>query len=316
MQLTPTDQTEYEAIAAILRDEVSAYPPALRALATPALEQLLAGEFSQLAALLPRWLADLAPAPAPTLRSLGAAGLWLWWYADALDATLDGASPAALLAGQQALLRALALYRGLGLADTPAWADLEARALASAEAYTRELRSRGRDPAALAPDALADWTPELLMDRAAPFAFSAAALLTLAGAPPDDPRRAGIEAALRLLAAARQIADDAGDWLEDLREGRLNYVSAALIRRFCAAEPAAELNLERLVGYHLRDEPFWEELERNHAEMCADALGRLRPYGPCALAGLVQRQLDTDRAQWERMRAGRAGLRAVFGAEQ
>lgn len=317
MQLDPADQAEYEAIGAALRATVAAYPPALRALAAPRLDALLSGEFSQLAALLPRWLADLIPAPPSAQRALGEAGLWLWWYASALDDTLDGGPPAALLAGQQALLRALAIYRGLGLDRGPAWADLEARALTSAEAYARELAARAPDLAALDPAALDAWTPELLMDRAAPFAFSAGALLALAGAPPDDPRHVDIAAALRLLTAARQIVDDAGDWSDDLRDGRLNYVSAALIRRFLATNPPAgqaELSLDRLAGYQLRDAPFWEEVERTHAELCAAALERLRPYGSCALAGLVHRQRASDNAHWERGRAARAGLLALFGA--
>jgi hypothetical protein len=317
MLLTPADQAEYEAIAAALRAVVASYPPALRALARPALDTLLAGEFSQIAALLPRWLADLAPAPAAAQRALGEAGLWLWWYAAALDDALDGNSPAALLAGQQALLRALAIYRGLGLADTLAWVDLEARALSSADAYARELGARAPDLAALDSAALDAWTPELLMDRAAPFAFSATAMLALAGVAQTDPRHADIAAALRLLAAARQVADDAGDWPDDLRDGRLNYVSAALIRRFLAANPSAgttDLSLDRLAGYQLRDAPFWEELERTHAELCAAALHRLGPYGPCALAGLVRRQQASDGAHWERARTARAALLGLFGA--
>jgi len=317
MQLGPADQEAYVSIAGALRAVVGAYPPALRALAAPALDGLLAGEFSQLAALLPRWLGDVAPLPETAERALGEAGLWLWWYASALDDALDGGPPAALLAGQQALLRALEIYRGLGLAGTPAWAELEARALASADAYARELRAGAPDLAALDPDALAAWTPALLMDRAAPFAFGATAALALAGAPPDDPRYADLGAALRLLAAARQIADDSGDWIDDLRDGRLNYVSAALIRRFLAAHAeagVAALSLDRLAGYQLRDEPFWEELERAHAALCDAALERLRPYGPCVLAGLLRRQLASDRGHWARSRAARSKLLALFGA--
>lgn len=317
MQLVPADQAIYDAIVAGLRRETASYPPALRALAEPSLEQLIGGEFSQIAALLPAWLQEVAPLAAETAEALGAAGLALWWYAQIVDDLLDGAAPVALLpVAQTALLRALDGYRALGLLAGPRWPELLSRASGSAEAYATEIGGRVADPASVSDEHLAGWTPALLMERAAPFGFTASAQLDLAGLADDEPLRAALNTALGCLAGARQIADDASDWLDDLRAGQLNYVSAGLIRHFRAnMAPAAhsDLSLERLAGYELSAERYWQEVETTHAELCRQAQEALAPHGAQRLRGLTAAQRDHDEAVFARMRARRAALRDLFG---
>ncbi|NTW00814.1 MAG: hypothetical protein HGA19_05820 [Oscillochloris sp.] len=316
MQLIPADQSRYERLCASMYTAIAAYPPALGQLCIPALDMLLTGEFSQLAALLPTWISDLIPLDDQRLDMLGEAGLWLWWYANTLDDLIDGdVSPAALPGAQQALLRALEIYRSLGLAGTSAWDDLMARALLSADAYAREATTRSAALAELSDAQLALWDAELLMDRAAPFAFTLTAQLHLAGVPADDPRRSAIAHALRLLTAARQIADDASDWLADLQRGQLNSVAAGLIRHFRQHRPdeVETLSVEQLAGYEIHAEDYWAEIEQTHATICAQALSCLVMYGDCWLRSLILRQQQSDAAGWKRMCERRSNLHELFG---
>ncbi|NNJ11854.1 hypothetical protein EKD04_016095 [Chloroflexales bacterium ZM16-3] len=316
MQLHLSDQSRYERISASLRAVVSTYPQALRQLCAPALDVLLTGEFSQLAALLPTWLADLIPLDDAQIDTLGEAGLWLWWYASVLDGLIDGDThPTALPGAQQALLRALEIYRHLGLADTPAWDELMSRALLAADAYAREIATRTMALTDLSDDNLALWEPALLMDRAAPFGFTLTAQLHLAGASVDDARRTDLAATLRALTAARQIADDASDWIGDLGRGQINSVSAGLIRYARRHRPAqtGTLSPEQIVGYEIHAEHYWAQVEQVHADLCQQALDHLAPYGDCRLRALISAQLRSDALGWARMRERRASVRKLFG---
>jgi hypothetical protein len=317
MQLDLADQDAFDRIAAQLSADVSGLPPPLRDLAGERLARLLEGEFSQLVALLPRWLGDLAPLDEGRCEQLGRAGLYAWWYGQIVDDILDGAErPAALPVAQLALLRAIDAYRGLGLLAGDAWGDLLARADASANAYAQELAPRPVDPASVTDEQLADWTPALIVERALPMGFVVTAQLALVAPNGADMLQANLDEALRCLAAARQIADDASDWLGDLKAGQLNYVAAGLIRHFrtgATAGERGELSLERLAGYELGAESFWAELARTHEELCAAAQGRLAPHGPCRLRALIEGQLAHDRLVFERLQERRAALRAAFG---
>lgn len=317
MQLDPADQDAFDRIAAQLNADVAGLPRALGALARERLARLLQGELSRIVALLPRWLSDLAPLDEGRCEGLGRAGLYAWWYGQIVDDILDGAErPEALPVAQLALLRAIDGYRALGLLAGAAWGDLLARADASAAAYAQELAPRPVDPAMVTDEQLAHWTPALLIERALPMGFVVTAQLALAAPPGAEGLRADLDLALRCLIGARQIADDASDWLGDLKAGQLNFVSAGLIRQFRDGAPSEgrELSLERLAGYELSAEPFWAQLARTHEGLCATALERLAAHGPCRLRALVEGQRAHDRAVFERLRERRAALRAAFGA--
>jgi hypothetical protein len=318
MQLDPADQAAFDRIAARLNADVAGLPPALGALARERLARLLQGELSRIVALLPRWLSDLAPLDEGRCERLGRAGLYAWWYGQIVDDLLDSAErPEALPVAQLALLRAIDGYRALGLLAGAAWGDLLARADASAAAYAQELAPRPVDPATVTDEQLALWTPALLIDRALPMGFVVTAQLALAARPGAEGLRADLDLALRCLIGARQIADDASDWLGDLKAGQLNFVAAGLIRQFrdgAAPSAWAELSLERLAGYELGAEPFWAQLARTHGELCAMALERLAARGPCRLRALIEGQRAHDLGVFERLRERRAALRAAFGA--
>ncbi|MBA3468804.1 MAG: hypothetical protein H0T53_04080 [Herpetosiphonaceae bacterium] len=313
------DIEQYELIIACLRAEIAAFPPALRTLVQPDLDALTPGEFSQVAALLPHWLSDLAPVSAEVARQLGLAQLYGWWYYWVQDDLLDGAkAPAALLGGHLALLRQVAIYTELGLAATPCWAAFERFNLRSAAGYASELATRFSSLSQLTPELVAGPDVQLILDRAAPFFFSTLAQLQLAGIPAADQRMQIIPAALRCFTAARQLNDDASDWLDDLQSGHLN-VAAALLMRYLYAHQiihsTADFDLERLVGLHIRVEQFWVELEATTQSLCTEALALLAPLGPCRLAALVERQMQQNQARWDSAREYRANLRTLFGVE-
>ncbi|NJN14959.1 MAG: hypothetical protein HC822_00910 [Oscillochloris sp.] len=314
MQLDPADTQRYAAITADLQAVTADYPPLLQTLLAPDLDRLLRSEFSQLAALLPAWLSDLIPISVEQQHALGRAGLWLWWYASAFDDTLDGGSPAVLPAAQQALLNALEGYRRLGLAETPAWAVLQQQALTSAAAYAAELQARPSELPALTEANLAVFTPDLLMDRSAPFGFVVIAQLTLTPADLPAGLADALPAAIRHLTAARQIADDASDWVADLRRGHLNYASARLIRHLLQASPHARaaLSLEWLAGHQVAADDVWHGLEQEHAGHCTAATALLAPYAPCRLADLIAYQQASDERAWHELRRHRGFIRSLF----
>jgi hypothetical protein len=174
------------------------------------------------------------------------------------------------------------------------------------------------DPATVTDEHLALWTPELIIERASPAGLVVTAQLGLAAPPAAAELRADLDQALRCLTGARQIADDASDWLGDLKAGQLNYVAAGLIRYFRRHTAPADwggLTLDRLAGYELGVEPYWEEVARTYEGLCATALARLAAYGPCRLRTLIERQRAHDRAVFERMRERREALRLAFTGE-
>ncbi len=309
----------YDLIVARLNAEIATFPPPLQALAQPDVDVLTQGEFSQVTALLPYWLSDLVPVASEVCQQLGLAQLYGWWYYWVQDDLLDGAkAPAALLSGHLALLRMVAIYTELGLAATPCWAEFERLNLRSAAGYASELATRFSSLDHLTPELVAGPDVQLILDRAAPFFFSTLAQLQLAAVPAADPRMQAIPQALRCFTAARQLNDDASDWLDDLQSGYLNVAAAMLLRYLYAhqliASPA-DFDLERLGGLHIRVEQFWVTLECTTQALCTEALELLAPFGPCRLAALVERQMQQNMVHWDSARQYRANLRALFGIE-
>jgi len=312
-----SDPEHYQAIVAEIQTYIDNFAPPLRAHARPFFENLARGEFSRVVALLPVWLADLLPVAPDICHQLGVAHLYGWWYYAAQDGLLDGETPAAaLLGGHLALLKMVEIYRELGLGTAPCWADFQQLALTSTEFYALELQTRFTALAELTPEQLAPMTIEFIMDRGAPFYFNTLAQLHLAGVDPNDPLRQDVIAALRCFTAARQIGDDAGDWLDDLRAGHVNYVSARLIRRLYdknVIAGAAELDLERVAGYQIGDEAFWDEIEQTSQQLYRRALDHLAPYGNCRLRDLILHQMTSNAEHWAAGRAQRATIREMFG---
>ena len=310
------DLTRYQAILAEIHSYVDSFAPPLQAMARPFFERLAQGEFSQVVALLPYWLADILPVAPEVSHWLGIAHLYGWWYYAAQDELLDHeAPPAALLGGHLALLKMIEIYQRLGVAHAACWADFARLALISAEFYAVELQTRFTHLAELTPNRLSLLNVEFIINRGAPFYFNTIAQLYLADIPAHDSRRQDLPAALRYFSAARQISDDAGDWLADLQRGQLNYVSAQLIQRLYRrglVRSGTDLDPERLAGYQLQDEAFWTEIEQTTYTLSQQALDCLAPYGERRLQTLIRRQMARQAEQWAAARTQRNGLRQIF----
>ncbi len=307
----------YQAILTEIRASLDAFPADFRSDIRSFFDRLAQGDFSQVVALLPHYLSDLLPLPAEILRQLGAAHLYGWWYYYVQDELLDGAAPPAdLLGAHLALLKMLDIYIQLGLPNTPCWKDFQRLSLISAAAYAREMETRFASLAELTPERLRLWSVDLIVERAAPFYFNTIAQLYMAGISPDQPLHGDLLAALKAFTAARQIGDDAGDWIDDLQRGQLNYVSARLIGQFYKQDLPADgeaLGVERLVAYALRDEEFWRDLERITQDLFYKALDHLASYGNCKLTEVIQRQMTQSARQWTLAQQRRFDLRALFG---
>ncbi|HYF61516.1 MAG TPA: hypothetical protein VD886_01800 [Herpetosiphonaceae bacterium] len=306
------DDALYAEILAEADAFVAGFAPPMRALLAASLEPMRARAFVRLAALLPAALADLAPVAPETARRLGLANLYAAWYYHAQDDLLDGQAAASdWLVGHLVFGQAIETYRGLGLVGAPVWAEFGRLGHRSADAYALELQQRFSAVGALGPDQLAAFSLEFLLDRVGPLFFSPLAQLHLAGIPAHAERAKDLIEALRCWAAARQIGDDARDWLDDLKAGQLNYVAARLIERWIP--DGGERTLERLATFHLTADECWAEIERTAGSLTHSALDLLAPYGPSRLRGLVDRQLAEQAELWAALRAKRAEFRAMFG---
>ncbi len=300
--------SEYEAILAQARQVVGLFPPLLRDLAEPLLPQLGDGSFSRIVALLPYWLADLLekqgsseggqpPSTAGDTQALGLVNLLGWWsyriQDELLDRELDRPELLALaMAFHAAAIRLLVKVLP---GDEAFWDAFQALSLESAEAYVWEQRRHLQSLADLDvleydPDAFDLDDLDRLAGRSALLRLAALAPLALRGYRPADPLSTALAEMLRHYAMARQVADDRTDWVEDLRCGRLNYVSARILRRMVETgrmPSYADWDAERMAGYFLYDDVLFVDIQRLIQAACRRAAQLLAPYGPSYLAALV-----------------------------
>lgn len=313
--MNPAEAERYQAVIAAARIYLDTLAPPLRAVTRPWFDRLAQSEFSRIVVLLPDLLADLLPVSAEVSRQLSLAHFYFWWYYFVQDELLDGdASPAALLSGHLALLKMIETYASLGVTRAPYWQDYLQLAQRSAEAHAQEWQTRFTRLDEVTPDRLERFTLDFIGDRAVPFSFNILAQLHLAQTQPGDSRWRDLPAALRCFVLARQIGDDASDWLADLQAGRLNYVSARLLQRFF--QHHASLDLERLTGWQLAQEAFWAEVEQTTQTLHRQARDHLAPYGDCRLQALITQQMAQHAAAWAADRASRANLRRCLGVAE
>jgi hypothetical protein len=301
----------FQGAVAELRAFAAVLPPPLPDRCAPQLAALASGSFAHLAATLPRLLCDLLPVSGLLAESLGRAQLFGWWYVSTRDAVLDGqVPPEAILGGNLALLRCLALYGELGLPAAEAWAALQQAEARSAAAYAAELSSR-LDAGPLTARRIAMWDEGLVAQRAATFLLGVRAQAWLAGFGAGDSRALAAEQGVTCLLTARQLTDDAGDWPDDLQAGRLNSVSAALAPRLLAGEVG--LSRERLAAQLTMDESFWAEYWAGQQAQCEAGLATIEPFGPTQLAGLLRDELRRGEKSAEAGAEWRAEARTLLG---
>lgn len=261
--------TEYASLLARARESSAGFSPLLRALAEPLLPQWGASSFSWVVAPLPFWVNDLldeldAPTdnrsvpPPDEVRPLGLAYLLGWWAYLLQDELLDRDLDRVDLIPLSMTLHATAvrLLQGLLPGHQGFWDAFRALSLTMAEAHSWEqrfdlqalahLESRG-----LAPEPCQLNDLERLADRSTLLHLAAIGSLSLRGYPRSHPLGLSLTGMLRHYAIAQQIGDDRADCLEDLRKGRLNYVSACIVRRMREAnviQSYAELDADWLAG--------------------------------------------------------------------
>lgn len=311
------EMARYLAIVADIEAYLDTFAPPLQAVSRPVFEGLKQGEMSQVVALLPYWLSDLLPLPDTIIHQLGVAHLYGLWYYEIQDKLLDNQiKQTALLGSHLALLKMVEIYTSLGVTTAPCWQRWQEMALTSANCFAIERQTRFSELQELTPEHLSPWTINFLMDRAAPFCFNTVAQLHLAGIPAHDPLQEALVTALRCFGCARQLADDATDWLEDLQAGHLNYFSARLIQRLFEQgiiSSSADLEIDHLTGYHLSDETLWREIEETNQRLSQQSLKKLASFQNCRFALLIQKEMVKHAKGWAALRNHRTNFTKLFG---
>ena len=309
------EMTRYLQIVADVEHYLDSFGPFLQITARAYFQKMAKGEFSQVVALLPYWLSDILPLSERVIHQLGIAHLFGWWYYEVQDKLLDEETAApALLAAQLALFKMMEIYQQLGITGSLHWGKWEELALQSANSYALERQTRFESLSEISADDLEAWDVEFIIERASPFYFNTMVQLHLAGIDAENPFYERVLTALRYFAAARQITDDASDWLDDLRTGSLNYVSARLLEHIQThANPTHDLDIDYLVGYQLTNESFWAEIEQTNQQLSQQALMELSDYPSCHLATLIKAQMLKHAKGWNLLHNERAIFLQLFG---
>jgi hypothetical protein len=318
---------EYRAIVDQAQAVIAGFPPLLRDLAEPLLPELAEGEFSHIVALLPYWLADLLEEPESKqideTRTLAVANLLGWWSYALQDGLLDREldRPELLPLATALHVAAVGLLERLLPGHNAFWDAFQRLSLTAAEAHCWEQRvyrlplTEVHDEAAPRDDAddLA-----FLADRSALLQLAVVAQFALHGHDQDHPLRLALAETLRQYAIARQIGDDRTDWLEDLRQGRLNYVSACIARRMKetgAIRAHADLDVDQMAGFFLYHDDLFATIQREAMTACQRAAEAIALHNSRYLDGLIARLAERLERGYEAALDSRCELRALFSSQ-
>lgn len=309
---------EYEIILDRARDVVSGLPPLLRGLAEPLLPEWAAGEFSHIVALLPFRVADLLDGPESRqideTRTLAVANLLGWWsyliQDELLDRDLD--QPELLPLSTTLHITAVRLLEQLLPGHDAFWDAFQRLSLTSAETHCWEQRYY-RLPLTEVRGEVEELA--FLGDRSALLQLAVVAQFALHGHDQDHPLCLALAETLRHYAIARQIGDDRSDWLDDLRQGRLTYVSACIARRMRETgviQTYADLDADQMAGFFLYDDNLFAAIQRAALDACQQAAEKVAPYDARYLVNLIdelRRHLESD---YETGLESRHKVRALF----
>ena len=301
---------EYEAVLARARGVVTRYPPLLQDLAEPLLPRWGESSFSRIVALLPYWVAGLLdqalppeamprPSQLEETETLALANLLGWWSHLIQDGLLDREPDQTELLPLSAALHASAI-RLLALllpGHLSFWESFERLSLVTSEASAWEQRRSLENLALANPDQDDQgWANSGQQDlvrvaeRSSLLQLAPVAQFALRGIEEGHPLLTALVDTLRLYAIARQIGDDRSDWVQDLQNGRLNYISSRLARRMLQTGTItsfAELDVERMVGYYLMDDELFASIQQEAMEACRQAAACIALYGSRPLDSLV-----------------------------
>jgi hypothetical protein len=317
--------SEYEAIVGRAGGVIARFPPLLRGLAEPLLPELAEGEFSPIVALLPYWVLSLLNELEATVddpsslrdketETLGLANLLGWWSYLIQDRLLDlelerlellPLATALHVAAIRLLERLLPGHQGF-------WDTYQHLSMTSAEAHCWEQRNH-RLPLAGQVGDLADTTH--LADRSALLQLASVAQFALSGRGQDHPLCLVLRETLRQYAIARQIGDDLTDWAEDLRRGRLNYVTACIVHRMKdrnVIQAYEDLEADHMAGFFLYDDELLATIQQTALDACQRAAASLAPYESSYLGALVDELPPRLEGSYEAALKVRRELRTLF----
>ncbi|OQY47549.1 MAG: hypothetical protein B6242_04715 [Anaerolineaceae bacterium 4572_78] len=314
MEFNSMEMTLYENMLLDVHSYIDSLAMPLRSFCYDYVNKLSHRKIVKTLSLLPYFFHDLMPVDKSILHALITAQFYTCWYYHVQDELLDEQTSAtAILGGHLALLKNVAIYDDLGITVAPAWQAMQALMQTSAEAYAIEMENRFQSIQELAMTNLEPFTLEFAGNRLIVFQLSTVAQGHLADLSHDSTLTQHAMQALRLYLTTRQIGDDAGDWLEDLQVGQLNYANALLLTRFYNyyQEP---FDIDRLAGYQLSDETFWQQIEETMETLIQQSLACLAPHGKMRFqTRLIEPLLTTSKITWQNLRDNRAGLQQLFG---
>ncbi len=310
------DQAQYQAVCGLIEADLAALPEGLAQSLQEQFSAFKQGKFSQIAALLPWWLRTQFPLAMPLYAQLGAAQLYGWWYYWAQDQILDGDGEASLLlGGHLALLRQVELYTELGVVQSPIWPLFRQLTLESALGHQQELRYRLSRLSQLSFEQLASFDQTVLLARAQPFFFNSRAQAWLADHDPFGPAAKLVIEALECLTLARQLSDDASDWIDELKQDKLNSVACRFLGYLhdqAVFSDFSQLSAAQVAGQQILHEPFWRELEQTNQALIEHMLATLNAAAYAQLAHLLDHQAQANQALWVNHATYRQQLRGFF----
>jgi hypothetical protein len=321
-------ESEYTAVVDRAHEVIAGFPPLLRGLAKPLLPELAGGEFSRIVALLPYWLTglldgleppagDLLAAPDDEAEILGLANLLGWWSYLIQDRLLDREMDRLELLPLSTALHVAAIWllEQLLPGHQVFWETFQRLSLTSAEAHCWEQRTHRLPLGGQVADLVDLVDLAHLADRSALLQLAVVAQFALRGHDQDHPLRLALAETLRQYTIARQIGDDLADWVEDLRRGRLNYVSACTARRMRetgAIQAYVDLDVDQMVGFFLYDDELLSAIQQTALDACQRAAASLAPYESRYLGALVDELPAQLESSYEAALQSRRELRALF----
>lgn len=234
----PMADPRYTTVTRQVRDRLQQLEASeLKRLSLKTLRRLLQQDTDRQIVLLPWLIADALQREVDesVLRQLAAASLWGWMAYTLYDDFLDDEGDAAYLPVANVCLRqlVLTLQASLEQADFQQWCrailDRQEAANAWEVTYCRAKVRKGTLYVGHLPD-YGDYSQ--LADRSFGHAIAAFGVLAAAGLTKNSPAAGYLQDFFRHYLIARQLDDDAHDWEEDLRAGRLNAVTTLVLAAY------------------------------------------------------------------------------------
>jgi hypothetical protein len=280
------DETVYSTIHERVAQRLSGLSHEVRIPALAALDYIARIDTDKQIGLLPLWFNQALGVPgeritASQLLCMGAANVYGWMAYSIYDDFFDGVGKPELIPTANVGLREVSvIYAGLLGNTTPAFqyiaTILDTLDAANAWEYVH-CTARVEGDTCVMPHPLPDFGAYTqLADKSLGHALGPLAQLLLLGYGCDSSEVIGVKAFFTHYLIARQLNDDAHDWLADLRSGKINAVATRVLAKH--GQAWAHLDTDRTSLQRI----FWEsvfpgvgELILFHVRAAREALGRV-----------------------------------------